>query len=197
MAEMNSVSRFFVNTFAGRRNRRRYLWLKANFQFPTRASCLEIGCGNGDLAARIFDGLMPARYVATDLDTRQLEVARRHLSQHYPNGIPATLELQTADMLQLPFPEASFDTVLAYTVLHHASEEHRDFGNVPRALTEIGRVLRPEGSLVYEEIFLKDKIRTWLQTQHYLLTAVGHRWNRETVVARKSRDVPSQVGSQV
>lgn len=186
MSEMNPVARFFVNTFAGGRNRRRYRWLRAHLQISPGARCLEIGCGNGDLAARIVDGLAPSRYVATDLDDRQLAVARRHLAHRYPGGLPKALELQTADMLDLPFPEGSFDLVFAYTVLHHASEEHRDFAKVPGALTEIGRVLRPGGSLVYEEIFLKDEIRSWLAAEHYELVAVGSRWRRESAVFRKA-----------
>ena len=82
----------------------RYRWLTANLRLPSHASCLEIGCGNGDLAARIIDGLSPARYVATDLDPQQIQAARRHLARRYANGLPPTLELRTANMLELPFP---------------------------------------------------------------------------------------------
>ncbi|MFZ0830432.1 MAG: class I SAM-dependent methyltransferase [Thermoplasmata archaeon] len=185
MPEMNRVARFFVNNFTGRINLRRYRWLTANLRLPSHASCLEIGCGNGDLAARIIDGLSPARYVATDLDPQQIQAARRHLARRYANGLPPTLELRTANMLELPFPPASFDAVLAFVVIHHASSEHRDFTNVPRALSEVSRVLRPGGSLVYEEFLHKDRIRTWLTERGYVLAAVEHHRARETVVAIK------------
>jgi ubiquinone/menaquinone biosynthesis C-methylase UbiE len=112
-------------------------------------------------------------------------VARRHLARRYPQGIPVVLELREANMLELPFPANSFDAVLAYTVLHHASAAHRDFSDVPRALAEIDRVLRPGGSMVYEEFLHKDKIRAWLSDHGYVFTAVGHHWSRETAVALK------------
>jgi ubiquinone/menaquinone biosynthesis C-methylase UbiE len=191
MTEMDTVSRFFVNRFKGRANQRRYEWLKANLVLRPRATCLEIGCGNGDIAARIVDGLAPERYVATDLDLRQIEVARRYLARRYPHGPPEALELREADMLHLPFPDASFDAVFAFAVIHHASPSHRDFTNVPRALAEIGRVLRPTGILAYEEFVHKDGIREWLQKRDYVLAAVGHRGTREMVVAAKSAEGPS------
>jgi ubiquinone/menaquinone biosynthesis C-methylase UbiE len=194
MPEMNPLARFFVNTFTGRVNRRRYQWLAEHVHLPADAAFLEVGCGNGDLAARIVDGVGPAYYVATDLDPDQIAVASRHLARRYPQGIPAALELREANMLELPFPADSFDAVFAYTVLHHASAAHRDFSNVPRALAEIDRVLRPGGVLVYEEFLHKEKIRAWLAKHGYGLAAVGQHWSRETVAAVKPTANPGTVG---
>ncbi len=197
MAKMNRVSRFFVNTFSARRNARIYRWLQANLSLPARAECLEIGCGNGDMAARIVEGMRPARFVATDLDSRQIESARRHLSERYPGGLPPALELRAADMLHLPFGDASFDAVFAFVAIHHASPNHHDFTNVPQALAEIDRVLRPQGFLVYEEIVHKDGIRSWLAGRGYVLAATSHGWRRETVVTMKAGGVrPELTGNR-
>jgi ubiquinone/menaquinone biosynthesis C-methylase UbiE len=185
MPEMPPLSRFFVNAFTGRVNRRRMRWLTANARLAPRAVCLEVGCGNGDLAARIVDAFGPGRFVATDLDPQQIEAARRHLSRKYPQGLPSALELEVANMLELPFTEGAFDAVFAYTVLHHASPTHRDFSSVPRALQEVDRVLRPGGTLVYEEFLHKEPIRSWLSERGYKLVAVGRHWSRETVAASK------------
>jgi ubiquinone/menaquinone biosynthesis C-methylase UbiE len=185
MAEMNRVSRFFVNTFAGRRNRRRWEWLRTRLPPLGHPSCLEIGCGNGDLAARIVDGLSPGRYVATDIDPYQIETARRHLAGRYPAGVPSSLELDEADMLELPYPDSDFDVVFAYMSIHHANAEHHDFTNTPTALKEIDRVLRPAALLVYEEFVNKERLRAWLREQGYTTLAEAHRWNAETVIARK------------
>ncbi len=185
MSEMNRVSRFFVNRFNARRSARISAWVRGNATLPADALCLEIGCGNGDLASRLVDGLRPARYVATDLDPRQLEAARKHLAPRYPGGLPPSLEFREADMLHLPFADGAFDAVLAVVSIHHATPNHHESGEVPHALAEIDRVLRPGGALLYEEILHKDLIRAWLRDHGYALSGIQRGVKRESVVARK------------
>ncbi len=185
MTEMGGVSRFFVNRFTGGRNRRVAGWLVPALHLPPGTNVVEIGSGNGELAWRIVEAVRPSRYVATDLDPRQVEVARQHLTSRYPAGIPAGLEFRTADMLALPFPDASVDAVVAVYSLHHADEHHRAFVNVPRALAEVDRVLRPAGCLGYVEIVNKPNVRAWLHDRGYRVQIVAHRWTSEAVVAVK------------
>ncbi len=191
MAEMGAISRFFVNRLTGRRNERRFRWLRAHLVVPAQADCLEIGCGNGELAARFVEGWAPGRYVATDLDPRQVEVARRHLAGRFPAGVPSSLEVREADMLSLPFPPASFDAVLAFAVIHHASPDHHDTAKLPEALTEIDRVLRPGGTLTYEEFLHTAAIRTWLREHGYTLVAELRRRQWETVTVTKGAAPPA------
>src|SRR5207247_2698830 len=72
MAEMNRISRFFVNRSSARRNTRIYEWIRANLSLPAGATCLELGCGSGDMGARLVDGCRPAGHVGGDADTRQV-----------------------------------------------------------------------------------------------------------------------------
>lgn len=185
MAEMNRFSRWLVNHLKGRANVRLYTWLHAHLVLPPAAVCLEVGCGNGNMAARIMDGMGPSRLVATDVDPRQLDAARRYLGRRYPGGIPSGLELRPADMLRLPFPDRGFDAVFAFASLHHAGATHHDPSRIPRALEELDRVLRPSGVLAYEEFLHKELLRTWLAEHGYALRAFARRWRRELVVAQK------------
>ena len=137
VAEMNRISRFFVNRFNARRSARIFGWMQHNPPFPVGAACLEIGCGNGDLASRVVEGLRPARYVATDLDSRQLDAARKHLAIRYPGGLPPSLEPREADMLHLPFVDGPFDAALALVSLHHGTPHHHQSDALPPALCEI------------------------------------------------------------
>ena len=162
MAEMSRVWRFFVNAFNAPRNARILRWIRDTKSLPEGATCLEVGCGNADLAARVMIAFHPSRYVATDLDTNQLSAARVHLAKVFRGRTLPGLELRTADMLHLAFPDALFDAVLAVVAIHHASPDHHDPAQVPNALAEIDRVLRPGGVLLYEEILHKERIRAWL-----------------------------------
>lgn len=190
MAEMNGLGRFMVNALAPRRNARIVRWIRGNVMLPAGATCLEIGCGGGDLAGRLADGLRPARYVATDVDPRQLEAARTHLAKLFPNGLPPGLELREADMLRLPFPDASFDLAVAVVSLHHASPNHHDSSNVPLALAEVDRILRSGGVLAYEEMIHKDLVRSWLTQHGYAVSVLERGFRRESVVARKPDGSP-------
>jgi SAM-dependent methyltransferase len=60
--------------------------------------------------------------------------ARRH---------PA-LEVHTADVRSLPFEDESFDVVVSISTLDHFDDK----ADIPRALAEIARVLRPGGRLL-------------------------------------------------
>ncbi len=185
MAEMSRISRFFVNAFNAPRNARLLRWIRDSKALPKDAVCLEVGCGNADLAARVMIAFHPTRYVATDLDADQISVARAHLARHYRGRKPLGLELRTADMLHLDFPDGLFDAVLAVVAIHHASPNHHDPAEVPRALAEIDRVLRPGGVLIYEEILHKERIRAWLTEHGYALSGIQRRFKRESVVAKK------------
>jgi len=185
MAEMNPISRWFVNHIKGRANSRLYAWLHEHLVLPPASICLEVGCGNGNMAVRIMDGMGPSRLVATDLDLHQLQAAGRLIQRHYAGGLPTGLELRAADMLRLPFPDRGFDAVFAFASLHHAGGGHRDASRLPEALAEIDRVLRPDGVLAYEEFFHRDRLRQWLLDHGYRFTAQERRWRRERIVARK------------
>jgi SAM-dependent methyltransferase len=90
---------------------------------------LEVGGGPGELAAWMRDEL-GAEVEFLDLSPRMVELARER-------GIDA----RVGDAQQLPFPDASFDAVVAAWMLYHVPD-------VDRALREFARVLVPGGHAV-------------------------------------------------
>jgi SAM-dependent methyltransferase len=94
---------------------------------PSRV--LEVGGGEGKLAARVQDEL-GADVTLVDLSPRMVEVAAGR-------GVRA----QVGDVQELPFADGSFDTVLACWMLYHVPD-------LDRGLAEIARVLEPGGKLV-------------------------------------------------
>lgn len=89
---------------------------------------LEVGCGEGELAEQL--AAVVSDVVAIDQSPRMVELTRAR-------GVDA----RVADVQELPFPDDSFDAVLAAWVLYHVPD-------LDRGLSEIGRVLRPGGRLV-------------------------------------------------
>lgn len=93
------------------------------------ARVLEVGCGMGQLAARMNDEL-DAEVVAIDQSERMVELTRAR-------GV----DTRVGDAQALPFDDGEFDCAVAAWMLYHVPD-------VGRALDEIARVLRPGGRLV-------------------------------------------------
>ncbi len=98
-----------------------------------RLSVLEIGAGSA-VAMQDFLGRHPdAKAVAMELSTTSIRTARR--------GGGPSLRAVAGNALDLPFPDRSFDAVVAFEVLEHLPD-------VARALGEMLRVARHPGFIV-------------------------------------------------
>ncbi len=93
------------------------------------ARVLEVGCGPGELAARVA-AEVGADVVAVDSSPRMVQLAR-------DRGVDA----RVGDVQQLAFADGDFDCAIAAWMLYHVAD-------VGRALGELARVLRPGGRLV-------------------------------------------------
>lgn len=117
---------------------------------------LDLACGTGDLA---FDAARRgARVVGLDITPRMVELAR---AKSAPGG-PAWV---VGDMTALPMQSAVFDLVTTGYGL-------RNVPDLPRALSEIHRVLRPGGRVCSLDF---DRPETgWIRAIYLTyLTAVG------------------------
>ena len=92
---------------------------------------LDLACGTGDIAFGL--AARGARVVGLDITHRMLRLARVRRT----DGVP----LVQGDMSSLPFPAAAFDLVTTGYGL-------RNVPDLPCALREIHRVLRPGGVLI-------------------------------------------------
>jgi ubiquinone/menaquinone biosynthesis C-methylase UbiE len=99
---------------------------------------LEIGCGIGLVSAYLASELGVHVY-ATDFDPDEIKLAQQL------NTEKETLHFKVEDASKLSFPENSFDLVISQNVFHHIPDWQT-------AVSEIHRVLRPEGYFIWMDI---------------------------------------------
>lgn len=99
-------------------------------------SILEVGFGSG-LTFLNLNGMYKKIY-GLDLSCDVAEVAQVFA----PLGIHP--DLRNGNVLEMPYQDNQFDTVLSISILEHLKPEELD-----RALREIKRVLKPGGQVVY------------------------------------------------
>ena len=115
-------------------------------EIKTVHNALEIGCGIGTVSAFLAETYGMDVY-GTDFDSEEIELAKKLQSEH------EKLHFAVEDATALSFEDNTFDLVISQNVFHH----------IPRwqmAVTEIVRVLRHEGYLVWCDLaFPKTVIR--------------------------------------
>jgi len=94
---------------------------------------LDVGCGTGALLESLSRAVPQAQFAGVDLSEEMLRVARSRL--------PSTVNLTRARAEMLPFGEATFDFVFSTNAFHFIR-------NPLASLREMGRVLKPAGTLV-------------------------------------------------
>jgi 2-polyprenyl-3-methyl-5-hydroxy-6-metoxy-1,4-benzoquinol methylase len=114
-----------------------YLFHAVSYRFAERwtegREVLDCGCGSGYGTAGAAAGATSV--VGVDVSRQAIEHARANFSA------PNLAFEPTEEEQPLPFPDRSFDTVLSFQVIEHV--RHPD-----AHLSEIRRVLRPDGHLV-------------------------------------------------
>lgn len=108
----------------------------------TGKDVLEVGCGGGFMTEAVArEG---ARVIGVDPSDKALEAARRHAA-----AVGLAIDYRRGVGEALPVGDASLDVVLCVDVLEHLPD-------VPGALAEIARVLRPGGWFLFDTFD-----RTW------------------------------------
>jgi SAM-dependent methyltransferase len=120
------LNRQFYQTFAGpfaQTRRRLQPGVKRALEnLPLEARILDLGCGNGELWRSLEAMGYHGQYVGVDFSAGLLQIASESRSATLGRNVPPAVFLQ-ADLSSPDWdrglPDAGFDLVLAFAVLHH------------------------------------------------------------------------------
>tara|TARA_R110002074_G_scaffold47765_5_gene122413 strand:+ start:182 stop:910 length:729 start_codon:yes stop_codon:yes gene_type:complete len=101
---------------------------------------LDIATGTGDLAL-MMSQLNPTKIVGLDISEGMLEVGKQKISKA---NLSHKIEMVVGDSENMPFDDNTFDAITV-------SFGVRNFANLDKGLTEIRRVLKPNGTFVILE----------------------------------------------
>jgi len=130
------------------RERERLLDLLA---WTGREGVLDVGCGRGLMLVGAAKRLTTGSAAGIDLWQKEDLSGNRPeatLENARLAGVAERVEVHTADMRKIPFPDGAFDTVLSMNAIHNVYKAP----DRAAALAEIARVLKPGGTALIVDI---------------------------------------------
>jgi ubiquinone/menaquinone biosynthesis C-methylase UbiE len=103
--------------------------------YPAPATILDVGCGTGNITARLATLFPDARITGVDLNESHLAIARDHCA-----AFGSRVELRAGDAFELPFAAHTFELVVCRHLLQAVPEPER-------VVAEMLRVTAPGGRL--------------------------------------------------
>lgn len=147
--------------------------LEAMAQAKPDLDLLDVGAGSGTITASLARYMPRGRLTATDISESILDRAAEHARSR---GV-ANVSFQTANVFELPFPDASFDVAHAHQVLCHLDDP-------AAAIREMLRVTRPGGLVALRE----SDMRMWCFWPELPSLAHFHDIQVRTIVANGGQD---------
>jgi 2-polyprenyl-3-methyl-5-hydroxy-6-metoxy-1,4-benzoquinol methylase len=144
-----------------------YPYLFDHIPFPNLKSkdILEVGLGYGTVSQRLAES--GANYAGLDIAAGPVEMVNHRLKQADLAGFATR-----GSILEPPFPDQSFDAIVAIGCLHHT-------GNLRLAIERCWNLLRPGGSLIlmvyYSYSYRRFRMTPTITLRHMVKELMGYR----------------------
>ena len=148
---LNSAEKLLLNNPIRRAVQRHYeipLLLRMSHRLDGKR-VLEIGCGQGFGIELILTHFGAATVTGIDLDPDMIARAQRRIQPYADRA-----SIAIGDVTAIQAPDASFDAVFDFGIIHHVSVWQH-------AIREVKRVIKPGGLFLFEEVS-KQALDRWL-----------------------------------
>ena len=126
---------------------------------PLTASVLDLGCGNGQLAAYLSEHGHTGTYLGVDSTENLVEIARQ---LNVPNSAFIHADLTAAEW-ETQLPDQAYDYILCFAVMHHIPSQKLRL----EFLHKVHSLLAPGGRFIHsnwqflESERLRDRVLPW------------------------------------
>jgi 2-polyprenyl-3-methyl-5-hydroxy-6-metoxy-1,4-benzoquinol methylase len=149
----NQFYQTFAEDFSDTRQRLQPGVIQVLDAVPLTASILDLGCGNGQLAAYLSEHGHTAAYLGVDSAHNMVEIARQ---QKTPNSEFIHADL-TAAGWETQLPDQTYDYILCFAVMHHIPGQKLRL----EFLHKVHGLLSPEGRFIHSnwQFLESEKLR--------------------------------------
>ena len=148
---------------------------------------LDVACGTGLLLKQLFAQVPDMEVYGIDASADMLAQARAAL-QDYPDVHLEHLRIEKGMASNLPYPQDYFDLITCTNALH-------DIPEAASLLTELGKLLTPEGQLVVEDFSPRQPRLLWASFAWFLQLIEGNKVHAYTL--KNAKLLCTQAGLRV
>lgn len=107
-------------------------WIVSHYEIAPGSKILELGCGTGSMWKENLHLLSGGTELTlTDFSEGMLEAAKQNVRAE-------TVAFRQVDIQNIPYPDATFDVVIANMMLYHVPDLHKGLSEVRRVLKDGG-----------------------------------------------------------
>ncbi len=151
---------------------------------------LDLGAGSGRSSLMVVQARPGAHVTAVDIYKGYFGIddntPARLMANARVAGVADRIDVTTADIRSMPFPDASYDAAVSAFVIDHLNRE-----GVTRSLAEVARVLKPGG----EFLLIVLNVDTWVRVAYPL--PHGHGYFSHSAASERWRSAVEAAGLTV